>query len=34
MTEITEARSYVAPQIERREPLGMPLIGFSSGDPA
>ena len=30
MTEITDERFYVAPQIERREPLDMPLIGFGS----
>jgi hypothetical protein len=34
MAQITDERSYVAPQIERREPLGTPLIGFSSGGPA
>ena len=33
MTESTDVQSYVAPQIERREPLGMPLIGFNSTNP-
>jgi hypothetical protein len=33
MTEITDLQPYVAPQIERREQLDMPLIGLQSLQP-
>jgi hypothetical protein len=33
MTEITDVQYYVAPQIERRERLDMPLVGFNSNTP-
>jgi len=33
MTEMTEMQPYVAPQIERREQLELPLIGISSANP-
>ena len=33
MTEITDVQDYVAPQIERRECLDMPLVGFTSVNP-
>ena len=33
MSEITDSQSYVAPQIESRERLDMPLIGNTSNPP-
>ena len=33
MTEIADVHDYEAPQIERRECLDMPLVGFTSLTP-